>query len=142
LLGSSFDRWRAAAHTAQNRRQKLDDFLENKSQRIKTTVWATWYDKLQDQLLRPAEYQVLMMRKEVAQAAVMKRWVAQTRILPAIRFRNLTLKRQALEHWASQYPRAQLVRTGREHDRRTLLAQCWKAWKGAVRDRQTWRAAA
>lgn len=142
LLEKSLKHWRAAAHSAKSRREICDVFLEKTRKRIQTALWATWYDKLQDRLLRPAEYQVLMMRKGVAQAAVMKRWVTQTRILPAIRFRNLTLKRQALEHWAAQYPRAQLARAGREHDRRTLLAQSWKAWKGAVRDRQTWRAAA
>ena len=142
ILQSAFSQWKSFAHAERYRREKLEALLRTKETEGLSSVMTTWYDKYRDVSLRSAEFSLFVRRRELTQRSCLDRWIGASRTLPATRFRNMWLKRKALERWRTQLPLAAMRSEAVRHDKEQLMRDAWKSWKAAVQHRRTFRAAA
>lgn len=141
-LQSAFSQWKSFAQAERYRREKLEALLRAKQEETISSVMTMWYDKYRDASLRSAEYSLFVRRRELTQRSCLERWIGASRTLPATRFRNMWLKRKALERWKTQLPLATMHSEAVRHDSQQLMRDAWKSWKAAIQHRRTFRAAA
>ncbi|KAJ9474802.1 putative spindle pole body-associated protein [Pseudozyma hubeiensis] len=138
----TFACWLAFAREQKERREKVEASETSTRKRMLATSWNNWRDKLKERALATQEYHMLLRRQQLSQRWVLEAWKAQTLLLPAIRMRNASLKRNALQRWQQRLPAAQMSNHATKMIRERLMRQYWHRWKDNVKATRQFRAAA
>lgn len=85
---------------------------------------------------------MLIRRQQLAKQWALNAWQSQTLLLPAIRMRNTSLKRRALQQWREHLPEAQKLNQADKILRTKLLQHSWQTWKDSSKAKRQLRAAA
>lgn len=137
-----FARWLNSARDCKDKREKVEMFAASAERKLLTKALHSWQDKLRERSLAVPEYSMLMRRQELSLQWVLNTWKAQTLLLPAIRMRNTSLKRTALQQWQAKLPDAQMANLASKVIRGRLLQMSWQTWKENFKTKRQLRAAA
>ncbi|SOV05615.1 uncharacterized protein UDID_06388 [Ustilago sp. UG-2017a] len=138
----TFSHWLAVAREHKERREKAEMLAASTRKKMLVATLTAWRDKLRDRALATQEYDMLILRQQLSLKWAINTWKSQTLLLPAIRMRNTSLKRQAFQQWQRNLPNAQLSNRATRILRTRLLGQGWQAWREKLKTRRQLRAAA
>ncbi|TKY89472.1 hypothetical protein EX895_002003 [Sporisorium graminicola] len=138
----TFLHWLNFAREQKERRQKEETLAVAARKKLLATTWDAWRDKHKEFALATQEYEMLMRRHQLSQRWALNTWKSQTLLLPAIRMRNISLKRMALQQWKQRLPAAQLSNQAAKMDRARLLHPSWRTWRDNLKLKRQLRAAA
>ncbi|SJX64534.1 uncharacterized protein SRS1_15145 [Sporisorium reilianum f. sp. reilianum] len=134
--------WLTFAREQKERRQKAEMLAASTKNKLLASTWDVWRDKQKERALATQEYEMLMRRYRLSQQWALNAWKSQTLLLPAIRMRNTSLKRTALQQWRQRLPAAQSSNQAVQMDRVRLLQPSWQTWQHQVKLKRQLRAAA
>jgi len=117
-------------------------FLEKRRLKNLEITFETWWDRYSEATMRQQEYSVLVLRQDTVLLSAIRKWKNKTKALPAIRFRNLNLKKRTFESWREGLPNARLENQSVRDYRVRILKEVMMKWKRATKTKQTLRAAA
>ncbi|SYW82441.1 uncharacterized protein UBRO2_04563 [Ustilago bromivora] len=138
----TFSHWLAVAREHKERREKAEMLAASTRKKMLVATLTAWRDKLRDRALATQEYDMLILRQQLSLKWAINTWKSQTLLLPAIRMRNTSLKRQAFQQWQRNLPNAQLSNRATRILRTRFLGQSWQAWREKLKTRRQLRAAA
>lgn len=137
-----FAHWLDVARQHKERREKGEMLAASSRQKLLAATLGTWRDKLRGRALATQEYDMLMRRQQLSLLWAVNVWKSQTLLLPAIRMRNFSLKRNALQQWQRKLPTAQLANQATKIAHARLLGKTWEAWRDKLKTKRQLRAAA
>lgn len=138
----TFALWLASARAQKERREKEELLTASvRTRRLASTV-ALWRDRMRERALATQEYEMLMRRQQLSLQWALRSWQSHTSMLPAIRMRNTSLKRTAVQHWRDKLPEAQMSNDADRIARRKTVEMVWTRWTDQVKRRRQLRAAA
>ena len=137
-----FGRWLGLAREHKDRREKAETLAASTQRRLLASAFLAWREKLGERALATQEYEMLIRRQHLSLHWALSAWKSQTRLLPAIRMRNTSLKRAAFQHWRRILPGAQMFNQAAKDLRMRSLQRTWLTWKEKGRSRRQLRAAA
>ncbi|GAC75710.1 hypothetical protein PANT_18c00026 [Moesziomyces antarcticus T-34] len=138
----TFALWLASARAQKERREKEELLTASvRTRRLANTV-ALWRDRMRERALATNEYEMLMRRQQLSLQWALRSWKSHTSMLPAIRMRNTSLKRTAVQHWRAKLPEAQMRNDADRIARRRTVEMVWTRWRDQVKRRRQLRAAA
>ncbi|CEH17359.1 hypothetical protein CBOM_03406 [Ceraceosorus bombacis] len=134
--------WLSRTRINRGHRIAAEAFKAKRDRRKMEEAWVLWTEKHYDISLRPLEYEVAMKRQEGAANAVMRKWQARTRVLPALKLDRQRLLSHSWDKWSDNLPVAVARRQAIDRDRNQMLGKAFYHWIKASKAKRSMRAAA